>query len=350
MIKRLSSTIAIVLMFFINNYSTNGKYKKNHNTFENEMDQELDNEESMLRKNDKNDDTDDDENSRSTTYFCRQLTNNISKIFSYFNNIDISTRITRIASYNPFFWELDGSTTFRVSFFKLFKGNKLLEHNFIFELNFNKIRDLGGRGFDFLERRLGKNIILDDKDDDDENKRFANGSYFFGLLNKTIIMFSVGVEGRGFYNKLFGTRFIRSGFGVRFPIWSSGIFGLVNNLKIDKDKSEPKDKGCKKWSNLGDKSPLQGIFYNITLYAKPFIYEFDNGFRVDITWENSINDYRYMFYEIKKGKNIDKDVSIFNIYNSKKDRNCFFRTVSFFRNIVFLKLKLEIGFNLTKLI
>ena len=291
------------------------------------------------------------ENIKSSTYFCRKITRHFEKFFSLFNNFDISTRISRISNYHPFYWELDGSTTLRISFFKILKNIKPLEHNFIFEINFSKVKDLGGRGYDFLERRLGKNITLKDKNEENKNKKFANGSYFFSLLNKTVVFFSVGLEGKGFYNTLFNTDFIKSGIGLRFPIWCNGIFGLVNNLNCDENgNNNNKDKGCKKWTNLGQKQPLQGILYNITLYLKPFIYEFDNGFRIDLTWENNINDYRYVFYEIKKGKNTDANVNIFNIYNTKKDNNCFFNTLKFFKNIFFLKLKLEIGFNITKLI
>lgn len=291
------------------------------------------------------------ENVKSSTYFCRSITRHLEKFFSLFNNFDISTRVSRISNYHPFYWELDGSTTFRISFLKIFKNKKILNHNLIFELNLSKVKDLGGRGYDFLERRLGKNIILENKDEDNKDKKFANGAYFFSLLNKTVLFFSVGLEGKGIYNTLFNTDFVKSGFGIRFPIWCSGIFGLVNNLECNADGyKNKKDKGCKKWTNLGQKKPLQGILYNITLYIKPFIYEFDNGFRIDLTWENSINDYRYVFYEIKKGHNDEENISYFNIYNTKKDKNCFFRTIKFFKNTFFLKLKLEIGFNITKLI
>ena len=291
------------------------------------------------------------ENVKSSTYFCRSITRHLEKFFSLFNNFDISTRVSRISNYHPFYWELDGSTTFRISFLKIFKNKKILNHNLIFELNLSKVKDLGGRGYDFLERRLGKNIILENKDEDNKDKKFANGAYFFSLLNKTVLFFSVGLEGKGIYNTLFNTEFVKSGFGIRFPIWCSGIFGLVNNLECNADGyKNKKDKGCKKWTNLGQKKPLQGILYNITLYIKPFIYEFDNGFRIDLTWENSINDYRYVFYEIKKGHDNEENISYFNIYNTKKDKNCFLRTIKFFKNILFLKLKLEIGFNIAKLI
>jgi len=293
----------------------------------------------------------DNENIKSSTYFCRGVTKHLEKFFSLFNNFDISTRVSRISNYHPFYWNMDGSTTLRISFFKILKNIDYLEHNFIFEINFSKVRDLGGRGFDFLERRLGKNIILENKNEDNKDKKFANGSYFFSLLNKTVVFFSVGLEGKGFYNILFNTNFLKSGFGLRFPIWCSGIFGLVNNLNCDENGYQnKKDKGCKKWTNLGQKKPLQGIFYNITLYIKPFIYEFDNGFRIDLTWESSINDYRYVFYEIKKGINTEANMNIYNIYNTKKDKNCFLRTIKFFKNMLFLKLKLEIGFNIKKLI
>ena len=293
----------------------------------------------------------DEENIKSSTYFCRKITRGFEKFFSLFNNFDISTRITRISNYSPFYIELDGSTTFRVSFFKILKTIKPLEHNMVFEINFFKVRDLGGRGLDFLERRLGNNIILNNKNEDNKNKKFANGAYFFSLLNKTVLFFSVGFEGKGLYNTLFNTNFIKSGFGIRFPIWCSGIFGLVNDLECNEEGNKyPKDKGCKKWTNLNKKHPLQGILYNIQLYVKPFIYEFDNGFRIDLTWENSINDFRYVFYEIKKGYNNEEKIAIYNIYNTKNDKNCCLRTLKFFKNIFFLKLKLEIGFNITKLI
>ena len=292
-----------------------------------------------------------EEDIKSSTYFCRKVTRGFEKFFSLFNNFDISTRISRISNYHPFYWELDGSTTFRISFFKILKTIKPLEHNFIFEINFLKVRDLGGRGFDFLERRLGQNIILNNKDEDNKDKKFANGGYLFSLLNKTVVFFSVGLEGKGLYNFLFNTNFIKSGLGIRFPIWCSGIFGLVNNLECNENGiKNKKDKGCKKWTNLGQKKPLQGILYNIQFYIKPFIYEFDNGFRIDLTWENCINDYRYVFYEIKKGFNDGEKIAIYNIYNTKKDKNCFLRTIKFFKNTFFLKLKLEIGFNITKLI
>ena len=347
MIKRIYSTLTIVLFLFINSYSAEELYNSNSKTFDNTFDDlDLNKNESISRNYSK-----DNENTKTSTYFCTSLTKNVIKFFSYFNNFDISTRISRVSSLKPFYWELDGATTFRISFFKIFKHHRFLENNFIFEINFNKIRDLGGRGFDFLERRLGKNIILNDKDEKNDDKQFASGAYFFGLLNKNIMFFSVGVESNLIYKNIFNTNFIKSGFGLRFPIWSSGIFGLVNNLNVNKTGAQnDKDKGCKKWSNLSEKQPLQGILYNIIFYVKPLIYEFDNGFRIDITWENCINDYRYMFYEIHKSKNSKNNISVFNIYNTKKDRNCFFRTISYFKNIILLKFKLEIGFNITKLI
>ena len=54
----------------------------------------------------------------------------ISRFFDIFYSFDISTRILRLSSIYPFHCELDGSTTFRISFFQIFKNNKV--SNFLF--------------------------------------------------------------------------------------------------------------------------------------------------------------------------------------------------------------------------
>ena len=280
-----------------------------------------------------------------------KVVRNISKFFDFFYSFDISTRVSRVSSIYPFFWELDGSTTLRISFFKIFKKSKYLKHNFVFEVNFLKAKDLGGRGFDFLERKLGSNIKLNNWDEENKSKNFANGSYFFSILKKTAIFFSLGIEGNGFYNKLFKTEVFRSGFGIRIPLWCGGPFTLVKNLNLDYTnlKTITKEYKCQKWKNLNEKKPISGFLGNITLYIKPFIYEFDNGFRIDITWETCVNDYRYATYKIKKSKNKDGNISIFNIAKRSTKVNCFKKFLIVIENIFILKTKLEIGFNLAKL-
>ena len=223
------------------------------------------------------------------TTTSNKVVKKISRFFDIFYSFDISTRILRLSSIYPFHCELDGSTTFRISFFQIFKNNKVLKHNFVFEFNFLKAKDLGGRGFDFIERKLGSNILLSKWDEDDKSKKICTGSYFFSLLNKMAIFFSIGLEGNGIYNKLFKTTITKSG-----------------------------------------------------------IYEFDNGFRIDITWETCVNDFRYTFYKIKKSKD-DNGLPVYNIANKSKSVNCFRSFLIFLENIFILRTKLEIGFNIAKL-
>ena len=284
------------------------------------------------------------------TTTSNKVVKKISRFFDVFYSFDISTRIFRLSSIYPFHCELDGSTTFRISFFQIFKNNKVLKHNFVFEFNFLKAKDLGGRGFDFIERKLGSNILLSKWDEDDKSKKICTGSYFFSLLNKIAIFFSIGLEGNGIYNKLFKTTITKSGFGIRIPIWCDGPFTLVKNLNLEANNTQPilKEKGCDKWKKLGEKKPVAGFLGNITFYFKPFIYEFDNGFRIDITWETCVNDFRYTFYKIKKSKD-NNGLPVYNIANKSKSVNCFRSFLIFLENIFVLRTKLEIGFNIAKL-
>ena len=286
-----------------------------------------------------------------TTASSNKVVKKISRFFDKFYSLDISTRVFRVSSIYPFHCELDGSTTIRISFFQIFKQSKVFKHNFVFELNFLKAKDLGGRGFDFLERKLGNNIILDNWNENNNSKKITNGSYFFSLLNKTAIFFSIGFEGNGIYNKLFNSKITKSGFGIRIPLWCDGLFGLVKNLNLDSTKNFKitKESGCNKWKKLCSKKPGWGFFGNITLYFKPFIYEFDNGFRIDLTWETCVNDYRYTFYKIKKSKN-ENNIAIYNIANKSKSVNCFRSFLIFIENLFILRTKLEVGFNIAKLI
>ena len=279
------------------------------------------------------------------------VVNALSRFFGFFYNFDISIRVSRIKSIYPFFWDKDGSLTLRFSFVRLFKKNAVLRHNLIFELNFLRACDLGGRGFDFLVRKFGSNILLDSENDNESSKKFAHGSYFFSILNKTAIFFSIGFEGDGIYHKIFKTDFTKCGFGFRFPIWCGGPFTLVKDLELSYNKTDyVKESGCKKWKNLGSKKPLEGFVYNILFYFKPFIYEFDNGFRIDITWETCINDYRYVFYKVKKTKNVDRNVSVYNIYSKYNNSSCFRRFLIVLENLFVLKTRIEIGLNLSKFI
>lgn len=281
----------------------------------------------------------------------KHIVNGLAKFFGLFYNFDISIRATRLQCFYPFYFGKDGSITLRFSFFRIFKNNRLLRNNFIFELNFLKTRDLGGRGLDFLVRKFGDNILLTNWNENNKSKMFASGSYFFSMLDKTAIFFSIGLEGSGLYNKIFKTNFVKSGFGIRFPLWCSGPFTLVKNLNLDyNNENYDKEKGCIKWKNLGSKKPLEGFLFNIIFYFKPFIYEFDNGFRIDITWETSINDYRYAFYKIKKNNNTEKNIQVYNIADKVKNVNCFRGFLIVLENIIILKTKCEIGINLSKFI
>ena len=69
------------------------------------------------------------------TTTSNKVVKKISRFFDVFYSFDISTRIFRLSSIYPFHCELDGSTTFRISFFQIFKNNKVLKHNFVFEFN-----------------------------------------------------------------------------------------------------------------------------------------------------------------------------------------------------------------------